>query len=52
VLPEVAHVVFVDEALTRPQLEVGQGNLVGIVVKEHTAIARDPIRLAVDPKLM
>src|SRR5207249_4199759 len=51
-LPEVAHVIFVDEAFARSELEIGQADLVGIVVKEYAALAVDAIFLAMDPKPM
>lgn len=51
-LPEVTHIVFVHEGLTRPELEVGKRDLVRIVGKGQTTCAGDAIRLAIDPHLM
>ncbi len=51
-LPEVAHVVFIDEVLTRPYLEDGKHDLVRVVVKAHTAATGDAIRFAIDTELM
>lgn len=49
-LPEVAHVVLVDEPLALPQPEVGQTDLVRIVGKEQPAAARDAVLPTMHPK--
>ncbi len=50
--PIVAHIVFVDEALTVPEPEVGKSDLERIVVKPQAAFASDPIVLAMHAKAM
>ena len=51
-LPEVPHVVLVEEAFARAQLEIGEGYFPRIVVEPDAAITVNAILLAMDPKPM
>ncbi len=51
-LPEVAHVILIDEPLPLAQPEGSQGDLAWIVGKADASIAVDAIRLAMNAELM
>jgi hypothetical protein len=51
-LPEVTHVVFVDESLALAQLEIGKRDLVWVVGEGDPADARDAIRLTMNAELV